>query len=90
MRVVAIVLLAIAGVVAVIALWAAIAFGREYGIDTFWLTLGWGLAFTLVIFVPGILLLRRSSEKRHSQTGRSRMIRGRMHRQQRIREREPK
>ena len=60
MRVVAIVLLVIAVVVAALAIWAASAFGREYGIDTFWQAIAWGALFTLVPLVPGILLLRRS------------------------------
>jgi hypothetical protein len=63
MRVVAIVLFLIAAVVAALALWVAVAFGREYGVGTFWLTIAWGVVFTLVPLVPGILLLKRSRRK---------------------------
>jgi hypothetical protein len=60
MRSVAIALLVIAAMVAGLAIWAATAFGREYGIQSFWEALAWGALFTLVPLVPGILLLRRS------------------------------
>jgi hypothetical protein len=63
MRVVAIILFVTAAVVGALALWAAIAFGREYGIDTFWLALAWGGLFTLVPLMLGILLLRRSKNR---------------------------
>ena len=56
MRILAIVLLTIAALVAGLAVWTALAFGREYGADTFWLTLGWGFAFALVAAVSGIFL----------------------------------
>jgi hypothetical protein len=64
MRVVAIVLFAIATAVGALTVSAAIAFGREYGIESFWLTLAWGGLFTLVLLVPAILLLRRSKKPR--------------------------
>lgn len=60
MRVVAIILLVIAAGVAVLAVWAAIEFGREYGTDTFWEAIVWGALFTLVPLVPGISLLKRT------------------------------
>lgn len=63
MRVVAIALFLIAAVVAALALWVAVAFGREYGFETFWGTVAWGVVFTLVPLVPGILLLKRSRRK---------------------------
>ena len=64
MRVVAVALLVIAVIVAVLALWAAIAFGREYGIQTFWTALAWGALLALVPLVPGILFLKRSHGRR--------------------------
>jgi hypothetical protein len=70
MRVVAIILLVAAAVVgtltlvvAALALWNAITYGREYTIDFFWILLAWGGLFTLVPLVPGILLLRRSRKR---------------------------
>jgi uncharacterized membrane protein len=62
MRVVAIVVLVIAAAVAALTILAAIAFGREYGVDSFWLTLAWGGLVTLVPLALGILLLRRSKK----------------------------
>jgi hypothetical protein len=55
----AIALLVIAALTATMAFWAAIAFGREYGIESFWGTIAWGTLFALVPLVPGILLIRR-------------------------------
>jgi hypothetical protein len=63
MRVVAIVLFAIAAVVGALAVSAAIAFGREYGIESFWLTLAWGGLLTVVPLAAGILFLRRSQRR---------------------------
>jgi hypothetical protein len=63
MRVVAIILLVIAALVGALALLASIAFGREYGIQTFWEALAWGGLFALVPLVPGILLLGRSKKR---------------------------
>jgi hypothetical protein len=63
MRVVAIVLFVAAAIVGALALSLAIALGREYGIDTFWLSLAWAGLFTLVPLVPGILLFRRSNKR---------------------------
>ena len=63
MRVVAVLLIVLAAVVAALALWLAVAFGREYGIEQFWGGLAWvGLA--LVPLVPGILLFKRSRKPR--------------------------
>jgi hypothetical protein len=70
MRLVALVLFIAAAVIGVLGLSLAIAFGREYGIDTFWLALAWAGLFTLVPLVAGLLLLRRS--KRHPVEQRSR------------------
>ncbi len=50
----------IAAVVAVLAVWGAIAFRREYDVETFWTSIAWGVLFILVPLVPGIWLLRRS------------------------------
>lgn len=60
MRIVAIVLLVIATALAVFGLWAAVEFGREYGIEAFWEVVGWFTLFTLVPLVLGMRLLRRS------------------------------
>jgi hypothetical protein len=60
-RVLAIVLLVIAAGVVALAIWAAIAFGREYGFN--WGSLGTialGVLIALVPAVPGVVLLRRS------------------------------
>jgi hypothetical protein len=64
MRVVAVVLLVLAAVVAGLALWLAIATAREYGSQQFWAVLAWGIPLTLVPLVPGVLLLRRSRRRR--------------------------
>ncbi|MEA2509727.1 MAG: hypothetical protein QOG21_1809 [Actinomycetota bacterium] len=69
MRVGAIILFVTAAALGALALWAAIAFGREYGIESFWLTLAWGGLFTLVPLVPAILLLRRSKKQGRGVTG---------------------
>jgi hypothetical protein len=68
MRVVAIILFVTAAVVGVLGLLIAIASGREYGIETFWLGLAWGGLFTLVPLVPGILLFRRSKKQSRNLT----------------------
>jgi Kef-type K+ transport system membrane component KefB len=62
MRVVGVIFLVAAVVVGALALSIAIATGREYGIQDFWLALAWGGLFTLVLFVPGVLLLRPSKK----------------------------
>jgi hypothetical protein len=64
MRVVAVILLVLASGVIALAVWVAIAFGREYGFDiTFLGTIVWGVLFALMPLVPGILLLKRSRKR---------------------------
>jgi tellurite resistance protein TehA-like permease len=65
MRVVAIVLLMVAAVMAALAVWAAIAVGREYGFQRSWELLPWGVVFPLAPAVPGVLLLRRWRKERN-------------------------
>ena len=63
MRVVAYVLIVLAAIVAGLALWLAVAVGREYGIDQFWGSLAF-VGFAMVPLVPGILLFKRSKSPR--------------------------